>query len=165
MGLAYVGEISLADLCPLVLTATGPLVTQLQAKLTGLLQLTARLKVTPPKVAASLQLAVQMVSALTAAVVVTPPGIDFQAVGIAKVLAQVQDNLGILVLLAGILNTEAFVFVYDGPTTAFGPALTTALAPGWPDGTPPATEAHAIVIGGVSPLTIAALKKFFGGAS
>lgn len=162
--LNLVGELSIGAICPLVVGATATVVAELQAKLTGCLQLSAQLSVTPPTLSANLSAAAEMLASLTLAVNVSLPGIDFQVAAVAELIGQIQGALGILIQLQTILGADLFVYTYLGAASAFGPAVSSAVGGGWPDGSPAASEAEAIVLVAVEPAARVAMGTFFAGA-
>ncbi len=162
--LTLVGEVSIGALCPLVVGATADVFAELQAKLAGLVQLSATLTVTPPTLAANLQAAIALVAALTLAIEAGLPGIDFQITAVAALIASVEANLVLLLQLQEVLGAELYVYTYSGTAVGFGPAVTNALIGGWPDGSSPASPAAAIVLVATTPAARVGMTAFFGGA-
>jgi phage tail protein X len=162
-GLELVGELTIAGLCPLVVEANAAVLAELQAKLAGCLSLQASLTVTPPTLAANLELATQLVASLTAAIEVGLPGVDFQLTVVAALIASIQGQLEALLALQALMGATVIVWEYGGPASALGPALTSALAVELPDGTPSASAVNGLVVLTPSPETWLSVKAFFGG--
>ena len=160
--LTYVGELSIAGLCPVVVGAVAAPLAQIQAKLTGLLALSAKLTVTPPTVSAALQQTIQLAATLTLAVAVSPPAIAL-VTAVSAQIALLEANLQILLQLQALLGAELFVYTYAGDGAGFGPAVSARVGSGWPDGTPATAPANALVLATVSPAAWATAKTFFGG--
>jgi hypothetical protein len=164
-GVVYGGSTSIVSLIPILRRALFGVYSSLQARLAGYVKLVAQFSGTLPTPVGAIDAMTGLKAALQAAIAAGPPAADFflQAAiaGIAALnaaaalVAQLQALFGI----AGI-----FVYKFDGATSELGPAITTSLASGWPDSSPPTLNANALVLGTVTPSTWTALQAFFGGA-
>jgi hypothetical protein len=163
--LAYSGKITIGGLCPLVVSASALLIADLQARVTGLLALQARLTVTPPTLALNITLVTQLLAQLQAALAIGLPGVDFQLTAVAALLVSLEAQLALLLQLQALFGAPGvYVYTWDGPANLLGPALGVELATQWRDGVPTALHANALVLGTVTPATWVAMRTFFGGA-
>lgn len=163
-GLTYLAEMNLGALCPLCVTSTAGVIAGLHAQLNGLVALAANLTLHPPSFTTSLTLAAQLTSTLNAAISLGLPGVSFQLAAVAKAVAALNANLSLLAsLTASLGGAGAFVWSYSGTGAGLGPAITSALSGGWPDGTSSSTAANALVLGTVTPAVWTTITSFFGG--
>jgi hypothetical protein len=168
-GLDFVGSIELQAVCGGTFDLLLNLVADLEL-LKGQLSLQVEAALTLPTIAGSLELLGQIKANLTAALSAIPPmpsisfafaaSIAAQLSVVAALSAQIAFQLG---LLGAGVTLE--VYSYSGPGSGLGPALTSTLAAGWGNGTPPGTDVQALVLGATSAASIDALDVFFAGAA
>jgi len=166
-GFTLIGVESLSVCLPLL----GPFVFSVLADLYVKLQLAIgfnlNIGVTLPSVQLSLELALSILAALNAdlAVAITPPSISLSVVIEAMVNFQLslQLYLNILLQLPGLFSTAGiFAWKYSGPSSGFGPALTSALATNWPDGSPSSGSVDMIILGTNVSATAVSIGSLFG---
>lgn len=165
MTIAYKGSLSIGDLCPLVVSAHAATFAELNAKLAGLLELQAKLTITPPSIAGSITIVANLLAGLQAAVTLGLPGVDFQLAAVAAAMVSINASLSILLSLQVTFGAAGvFVYSYEGAVGAFGGELNAALAAGFPGAGGPLQGCNALVLGTVTPATWTAMAAFFGGA-
>lgn len=161
--LRYRGQISIAGLCPIVVECNALILAELQAKLAGVLALSVQLSITPPTLAANLDIAVELVAALTASIEIGLPGIDFQIAAVAALVAQLQLNLALLLSLDVLLGATLMAYTWEGPANELGPAVTSEFAVELPDGTSSYAPVNAILLVTPSPVAWVSIRALFGG--
>ena len=123
--LTYLGGVSVGALVPGIMPVYAGVLAELQARLT----------LTPPTLAANLELAIAMVANLAAAISLGMPGIDFQVSAclqvIAELYAKIQLLLGLPFATAGVE-----LYAYDGRAVDFGPLVTAQIGGGLGGGAP-----------------------------
>lgn len=154
--LSYLGSMSVAAALPFALplgasvqAAFGPIVAELSAKLGGLTALSGTLTVTPPSIAASLQVAAGITAALQASI--GPPSINFSfdaTLGLIKALKLqlelIQVALDAAIALGGFeAAAGVHMFIYDGALDGLPAAL--GAAPGL-IGAAPSTAVYAPIL-------------------
>jgi hypothetical protein len=163
IGVIYGGSTSIVSLVPIIRRALFGVYLDLKARLSGLLSMVATFTATPPTVAFGISALANAKASLQAAITAGLPDVILDAV--ASAIAALNAAAALIVQLQALFGTAGiFVYKYDGATSGLGPALTSSLAGGWPDATPPTTNANAILLGTVTPSTWTALQAFFGGA-
>lgn len=164
-GLTYIGNMNIGVLCPIVQTSIFGPIAALQARLSGLAALSAKLTISPPDFLTSLALAADLLVVLANAISIGLPGPAFQISAIAKAVSAITARVSFLTaLLSALAVGGVFVYTYAGPGSGLGPALTTELAGGWRDGTAPTAPSNALVLGTVSSSVWTTMLTFFGGA-
>lgn len=165
-GLSFVGQQNIGTLCPFVVDATGSVIAELGARLQGLIALALSFNITPPSFSVSLDLALKLKASIEAALTITLPDITFQLQAILRIIADLTVKLQLLAELAITLAGPAGVFIYrySGPGAGLGPALSSALSTGWPDGSGTGQQSNALILGTVTPSVWATMSVFFAGA-
>ena len=168
-GLEFQGSITLGAVCGGTFDLLLELVASLELQ-AGQLELQVKAALTLPTLTGSIALLLQIEATLKAALAAIPPmpsislafaaSIAAQLKVIANLAAQVAFQLGLIG--AGV---ELEVYSYEGPGDGFGPALTTALGPGWGNGTPPSNDVQVLILGATSEASATALSIFFAGAA
>lgn len=162
-GIVYGGSTSIVSLVPIIRRALFGVYLNLKARLAGLVSMMAKFTATPPTAAFGIAAMGSARASLQAAIDGALPDLILSAV--VGAIAALNAAAALIVQLQALFSTAGvFVYKYDGATSQLGPALTSSLASGWPDGSPPATNANAILLGTVTPATWTALQAFFGGA-
>lgn len=165
MSLSYKGKLSIGGLSPLSVGASAAAFATLSAQVAGLISLQARLTVTPPTLALNISLVTQLLADLQAALTLGLPGVDFQIAACAAAVVSLEAQLALIAQLTATFGVPGiYVYSYDGPAVALGPALTSELAVMWPDGVSTALHSNALVLGTVTPAAWTAMGTFFGGA-
>ena len=175
----FIGNLSIGAMCgglsQGLLSANLNLEAQLSAitaELTGALNLKALLTASPPTLSASINIVAELAASLNAYLSVGGFGsitVLFDAVvslvlSLTALVAQLEASIALLVDITTALATAGVLcFTYTGTATAFGPALTSALASGWPDGTAASAATNALVLGATTSLTAAGLGTFLSG--
>lgn len=153
MAFTHLGELTLGAVVPVALSATAAATAslnaqlpELQIKLASLLELSARVALVPPTIAASIQTVIALNASLVAALSVGAPAVMVDVSGLLAVMAQLSADIGALTLqLQVILGIEAqlggasvHLLRYDG--TASG------LVPEGIPGVSAGADVHAIVV-------------------
>lgn len=157
MTTTLVGELTLQAALPFPGIAIA--LADLQLKLAAMLDFSVKIGLPALSITAQLQLAAQITASLQAAlsIGITPPSISAQLTLVLDVIALLKLQLAFFDVL---LATGVFVYVYEGPTNAFGGELGTALAAGFP-GHGATDHANILVLGTVSAATWAAMSIVF----
>lgn len=99
----YVGSLTIAESVPICVTAEAqigiakePTLTQLQARLAGVIRAQFQITVTPPTLLAQYEAALQLVAALEAAIALGLPTVDFQANALASLRLELEAAINIL---------------------------------------------------------------------
>lgn len=162
MSLVYVGELTIGDLLPGIAIPFIQAVGDLQARLDACIAAMAQITVGMPSLSLQIQLALDIIANLQAAIAVgiTPPTVSVQISVMVALIAQLEAELAIML---GIPFSTAgvHVYAYDGTVGAFGGEVTTALSAGVPGGAGPGQHCDAIVLATVIPTTWAALSLVF----
>ncbi len=163
-GLTFLAQTNLGLLCGLAVSATGGLIAELKARLSGAIALSAHLAIVIPSIAASLVAFVSLLLTLEAAIEVGLPSVVFQLEAILKATADLNAKLDLLLKLTlSMSGGGAYVYTWDGPGSGLGPALTSAVGAGWPGGAGADLPANALVLGTVTPAVWTTMTAFFGG--
>lgn len=157
--LTYLGSVTIGDCLPTFAGIYAGVLADLQAKLAGLLELQARLTLTPPTLALNLDMAIQMVANLTASIELGLPGIDFQLTAVAALIASINVDLAVLLGISIALGTAGvYAYSYDGDVASFPSAC---VAAGLPEGAQPSDHMNAIVLVATVPAVWAAMGQVF----
>ncbi len=169
------GEVTFGQALPIGLAASagisasvGLVLPSIQAQITGLIELQARLTLTPPTLAANLDAAIALVAALEASISVGVPGVDFQLAAVAELLASLQLSLGALnAQLAFALNLEVLfgtggVLMYHYSGTADGIVVAAQSSFASLPGVDPATPVGGVFLIATTPGAAAAMDLIFG---
>jgi hypothetical protein len=167
-GLVYAGKIALATLSHITFAAIAQGDAAIQSQLDAAIQLQASLSVTPPTLFADIQALETFAASLVADPLKAIPKPSIAIAATAKIAADLNAKFGNVIALGaafGRFDATLFVYTYSGAGNLLGPALTTALATTWGDGTTPtATACAAAILGAVDALTWSTMGAFFGGA-
>lgn len=164
---AIVTSIPLLTMCGVMFDLLANLLGNLQLQAKLLASASLNIGVVPPSIAGNIDIVagIDGIDAnLTAALEFFPPipsveaNISATLSGQAAILLQLVAQIG---LLLGFATEEFEVFTYSGPASGLGPALTTALASGWPDSTPASAPTQCVVLAATNPVATAALSAFF----
>ena len=154
--LTYLGSLSLAVAVPLLLSidaAIGPIIADLQAKISAMVKLTLQVAITVPALTASL-----MIGA-AGRLAAYPPAIGASAKLAGVVLLKLQAQLALLLQLTQRHATAGVhSFVYEGPASGLGSALNGAHVT---MGVAPGQDAYAVILLGTAGVTKTALKAVF----
>lgn len=124
MTVRRLGILTLGECVPIAASAVGAVLPEIQAKLAGALEAQARLAITPPTLAVSLDAAVALVAALEASIAIGLPALDFQVAGLIAVIAELQAQISILLALELTLGTPGIAaYAYEGPAAPLGSEL------------------------------------------
>jgi hypothetical protein len=162
-GVTLLGQYNIGTLCPVCVDATAGIIANLNARLAGMLAIS----ISPPSVLLTDQLATALAlkSAIVAALALHLPGASFSAAAAAALVAKVNAQLSALLAFQALLTgAGVMVFSYSGPGSGLGPALTSTVGGGWPDGSPFSVDANALMLGVTSSPIWATVSAFFGGA-
>jgi hypothetical protein len=165
-GLTVVGVLTLAVVCSGVFDLFASLGDEFGGRYQAELKASVSVGLTPPTFAGDLKVLANVGANIRAAIAARLPEVG------ANVLASVRAKLAALAKLAASIQaavsfgTDGFdVFTYTGPGNELGPALTSALSAGWPDGAPSTAQSQAVVLVATTPAASAALSGFFVGAA
>ena len=154
--LTYLGSLSLAVAVPLLLSidaAIGPIIADLQAKISAMVKLTLQVAITVPALTASL-----MIGA-AGRLAAYPPASGASAKLAGVVLLKLQAQLALLLQLTQWNATAGVhMFVYEGPANGLGSALNGAHVT---MGVAPGQDAYAVILLGTAGVTKTALKAVF----
>lgn len=140
----------------------------IQARLTGALSASLAVAASPPSLAASAQLASQILAAINAAVLTPGVMVDLTACAalvaeLSAILGQIQANIGLAVELGDMLGTSGVHFyLIEGDIGSMGSGLQSVLAGGMPGGSGPTQQGTAFVLLAGDNGAIAALRTLFG---
>jgi hypothetical protein len=177
MALTYVGSLTLGAIFPSMLDAAARLdavcaisLPNLQAKVTGLLNMMAAMTITPPSLAANVTACAAVLASLQAKLALGLPGIALDVSALATLLASIEGDLGSIQAavsfsaeLAALLGTAGVhLWAYTGRADSLGAPLTAALAGGPPGGGSPSDAMAAIVCAATAPVPKAALNALVG---
>jgi hypothetical protein len=175
----YIGSVSIGGFCGLlgdgILKANLNLDLQLgalSAQLQAALNIKAALTLSPPTLSGSIAIVGALKATLNGYLslggYISVAG-AFSAVAsivadLTALEASLNANLSAMIAIQTSMATAGVLaFTYNGPTNQLGPALTTALAGGWPDSTPASSPANALVLGATSQITATGLAAFLSG--
>lgn len=163
--LTFIGSQTIGEVCPFAVSAlTGAfavILPKLQAQLAGVLALQASLTVTPPTLAANIDVATKLLAALNASVSLGLPGVSFQLQAVAALIAKLQLDIGALIFPPLFLVGGIDLYAYDGRVSEMGGAITASLAVGLPGGTPANGSCNALLMIAETPVIWAAMQAFF----
>jgi len=167
-GLLYAGKLTLALLSHLTFAAIAQGDAAIQSQLDAALQLKASLDITPPTLDADVEALLAFQAALLADAEAAVPKPNFAIDATANIAADLDAKFSGVIALGSAFNrvdATVFVYTYAGAGNALGPAITTALATTWGDGTTPTNApCGAALLGATDALTWATMGAFFGGA-
>lgn len=144
MSLTYLGQISAGAAVPGAGIAISAAIPDLEARIAALLAFQ------PAEItlAAQLDLALALVAMLQEAITlgIVPPGIAAQIAAVLALLGELQAKLTLIQGIVGLFARAGIhAYTYTGGAAAFGSAMLTELAGGFPGGGP-ADATAAIVI-------------------
>ncbi len=128
---------------------------QITAQIQGALALSVALHASPPSIAGSLTIVANIKASLEAylslggfilptAAITAIANLVIQLQGI---VAQVNANISLMASITASLGVSGVLaYTYTGAGNAFGPALTSSLAGGWPDSTPATDPSNALIL-------------------
>ncbi len=161
-GAQVLGTLGLSGICVLDFQLLLGLFGEFSARLSAMLKASVNLGLVPPSVAASIEFVAKLDASLQAAIHIGMPSIS------AKFAASIEARIALIASLSAQvaaaleLATEGFdVFVYTGPGSGLGPALTSQLTAAWPDGAAPGVPCNVMLLGATKPEAVAALTTFF----
>jgi hypothetical protein len=145
---------------------------QFSAELAGALALSASLHATPPSIAGSLTIALNLKASLEA--YLSLGGFILPTAAITAILdlviqlrglvASVTAQISLMATLTAQLSvTGILAYSYSGTGAAMGPAISTALATQWPDSTPGTDPSNAVIFVATESIGAAGLSTFFIG--
>ena len=152
----FLGGKTLGDTMPEVNAAMAVFLNNIQPQLTGAINASARLTISPPSVLANIALAEQIVAQLQLASIF--PTVDFQLDALASLIATLSGQLAAIAALQAGLGVSIDVWAYTGP--ASGVSLDGQVAPN----VQPNADTGAIILTASTPATRAILGAFFNGA-
>jgi hypothetical protein len=161
-GATVCGSLGLAALCSADFELLTDLLSEFKGRANAAAKAVAGVSFLPPSCAASAQVVATATAKIQAALAIGMPAIK------ANLLAFISSRIAIISALSAqisaqlALATDGFdVFTYSGPGSGLGPALTSTLAGGWPDGAGPTTPSQALVLAATTPAATVALSTFF----
>lgn len=165
-GIVYAGSTTIGSLCPFVPRAIGGVYADLKGRLAGLISMVAKFTATPPTALSAISVAGDINAAAAAAISGgLPSGVPFIIDAVAGTVTAINAAVAVIGQLQALFGTAGvFTYKYDGPAGQLGQAISSSLAGGWPDATPPTANAKAIILGTTTPAAWTALSAFFGGA-
>lgn len=148
-------SIALGGVFPLI----GDLLNELRGRASLLGGVSASIGVLPPSISATIDFLLNLQANLRANLDVEPPNLSASASVDAniEIVADLVARIGLFLGLDG----DLLVYRYEGPGSGLGPAITSTVASGWHDGTPPSTPVVAGVFGLTNPAATEAFKVFF----
>lgn len=161
-GLTVLGSLTLSAILKTQWALLTGLYNEFNARASAMAKASASLTFQPATVAAALAIVVKLEAAIRTAIALGIP--TFSANLIASVKARIALITSLLAEVTAALSiaTDGFdVFVYQGPGSGLGPALSGRLASGWPDGAPPSAAASALVLVATTPQASAAITTLF----
>lgn len=164
MTVTYIGSLTVEACVPGMI---GPLIAaqaDVQAKLTAMLDFSLKLGLPALSISAQLELAAQITASLNAAleIGITPPSISAQLDLVLSVIVLLKLELQIFLdLFALLANAGVNVYTYTGQVNLLGAEMTTALASGFPGGSP-TDPCGALILGSSVGATLAAMGTIFG---
>ena len=180
MPLTYVGELPLVEICSssaaaLVSASAGlsGALAPLALDLTAAIGLEASIGINPPDIGAAIDACVQLAENLNLGISLGSVDIDFQVAAVAELILELgpivlalKAAISALAALQATLNTGGiFAYSYTGTGAAFGPAVSSLLAGGLPDGSPGGASVTGVLLGATSTTAWGALQSFFGPAT
>jgi hypothetical protein len=158
MTVSYRGLLSLGEAFPIGLQATAAVLVPLQAKLAGLLQLTAQLTVTPPSLTANLTTAAKILASLQ----VSPglPGFSAKAAGVASLLAGVRLQIEAVLVVQSALGVGVHLFIMAGKAGLVGGEFASELV-GGRLGDPALTPVFGVCLMANTPAAESSLRTVF----
>jgi hypothetical protein len=160
MTVSVIGEIELGAAIPGAVAALALAIPDLEAKIAALVAFK------PPSISfeADLEMALAMVANLKTMIRlgIKPPSIEAQIQIMLSLLAALQANLAAIAAFKAVLSAKAFVYGFEGPTSAFGTELQNEIGSGFP-GFPASEQTHALVLGTTTQAAYSAMAKVFVG--
>lgn len=164
VGFTYLAQQNIGGIMPILIDASFGTINSLNAQLNGCLALSASLAISPPSFTTSLSLLAELKASLQASLSVTLPGISFQLAAIAGAVAKINATISLLATVsASLAGGSVMIFSYSGTGAGLGPAITSALAASWPDGSPLTANANALVLGTTTSAVWTTMTTFFAG--
>lgn len=161
-GLVFAGTLGLGNLCSSVFGTFGSLATEYSMRAAMAAKASANLSLLPTTIAGDATLVAKAKATLQAAITIGLPDVS------GKLVAAIQARVTAIGALAAQITTALGfatdgldVFAYSGVASSLGPALTGALAGGWPDGASSSAPSTALVLVARTPAAQAALTTFF----
>lgn len=161
-GLTYIGSVSIGVVFPVGLTLAAGALTELNGKLTGLLNVQAALTIQPPTLSATASAAVKILAEVQASIALGLPGATLQLSALASIIAALEAQIAFYVSIqADLTGAAVHAYSFDGRASAFGPAFSAATAGGFPGGLP-TDPVLGLVIAATTPEARAALSATCG---
>lgn len=133
MTMTYLGQETIGTHVPGPLVLMAAAMGDVQARLTALLSFAP--SITPPSIAADLEVAASIVANLNASITIEPPSIELQVEIMANLTLALQLQLKILVDFTALFATAGlYAYAYDGTAANFGTELGAEVGGGFPGG-------------------------------
>lgn len=152
MTVTALGDYSIDGFLPFLSTVRGVALTQINAKLAGLIEAQARLTITPPTFAAGIVLATQIAANLALAIQANAPGVNLQLSAVESLITSLQAQLALIQLN---LSGGVFAYRYDGRADGLSEFATVT------PGGAPAAPISALLVGTQNPAVWATMTKVF----
>jgi hypothetical protein len=161
-GAVPLGTIGLEGLATSDFALLVDLLGEMKARASASVSAQASVQFLPPSCAASATFVAKALANLRAAAAIGMPKIGASVLATISARIRLIGSLVAQITAALSLATDGFdVFVYQGPGSGLGPALTSRLSGGWPDGSPPTAQSSVLVLGCTTPEAQAAVSTFF----
>ena len=165
-GLNVIGEVTLAVMCSALFDFLLDLGSECGARASAALKASLSIGFIPPAIAGNIAVVARLNAKLQAALKIGMPSIS------ADFIAKLQLRIDIIAALSAKIGaalsfaTDGFdVFSYQGPGSGLGPALTSQLGGGWPDGAAPGAASQVVILAATTPEASTALSALFVGAA
>jgi hypothetical protein len=175
--LEYAGSFPCGIICALSLeviaSASASLLLALPpilVQLTAVIELGISLNLSLPNIGLNISALVSLIADLNAAISIGLPSLNFQ---LSACLTLILELGPIVVALEAAINALAAFslnlggiqsYSYSGTGAAFGSAMSSVTAGGFPDGTPPGANVYGIILAATAVDTWNAISSFFSGA-
>lgn len=169
MTLTYLGGKSIGSLMPLAVSAQAQLTTSLalpmldlQARLAGAIEVSARVALTPPTFAASLQTALQLIANLQAQIALGLPDVAIDVSGTLLVIAELQAQVTALQVALDFAASLSASFGTGGIHAYLLDGTAGELVPGGvPGGTGGSERAYGLALVTTNSTTWSAMRTAF----
>lgn len=166
-GLIYTGKLgAIADLSVVTALAIGQGESAINFQLNAIAAIMANLTLTPPALSISVAAWARYAAYLRATIALGPPSVSAAVNATANAAAALDAQFSLIIQLGASfgLGGQLFCYTYSGAGDALGPAITTALASTWGDGsTSSSTACTTAILATTSSADFAVMTTFFSG--
>ena len=153
-----IAQASVGQCVPTTAALVAQLTAELNAKLTGYLNITAALSITLPSISAQLEgtlaLVAQLEAQISAGLSVSPPGVGLSIAAVAGIVAELNASLAALLALTVTLGTAGVaVIVHEGDAGTHGSEVQAIVD----DVAPPGNNVHSVTFLATAPAVWEAL--------